>query len=103
MDAEGRSVAEQLRAYNGSPLDEATVTNFFVRQLGHVAFIGRFIDSSSFVFQGVKLNFASGTRIYLDDNQLVLCVWETIPNGSVSIYKGEGIEHRTALTVESLM
>ena len=54
-DKVGRSVAEQLKSYGGAPLDHDTVTNFFARQLGHVGFIDRFIDSSSIVFQKVEL------------------------------------------------
>ncbi len=54
------------------------------------------------MFQGVELKFAPGTRVYLDDNQLLLCVWETISNGSASIYTENGIKKRTAFSVEAL-
>ena len=61
VDDEGRSVAEHLKSYGGATLERDTVTDFFARQLGHIRFIDRFVDSSSIVFQGVELKFAPGT------------------------------------------
>ncbi len=45
------------------------------------------VDSSSLAFQGVQLQFAPGTRTYLDSDQVLLCVRETVPNGSASVIR----------------
>lgn len=76
--------------------------NFFARQLGNVSFLDRFIDSSGIVFQGMELQFAPGTQVYFDSDQLRLCVWETIPEGSGSVYTEEGIQFRAAFRGEDL-
>jgi hypothetical protein len=97
FDGSEKSVAEQLRAYEGD-LTAEPVTRFFSEQVGKPISEGILVHKSDVYLSGVRLFFARLTVVYYDEDTELLCVWEKgAEKPTATVYSKAGIGYRIPL------
>ncbi len=95
-DGNGKSIAEQIRAYEGS-LTEKQVLAFFSDQLGHEVTSEDLEYKRDVSFSGIRLYFPELTPVYFDEETGLLCMWERGNKNTASVFSKTGINHRVLL------